>query len=131
MSNLASAILVSAIGGSGSGGSSGVSDVRVAGTSVVADGVASIPTATSSTAGVSKAMDSFGTEIVSGCMAVYTANNSDITRRINPRRPIGPGNFDYAVRMSLCDGQAPMWTEAEQAAAQKRLGILSVSGVSF
>lgn len=34
-----------------------------------------------------------------------------------------PSNLDYAVKAAMCDGKGAAWTDAEQAAARKRMGF--------
>lgn len=41
------------------------------------------------------------------------------------------GQLDKAVKYSLCDGIAAAWTEAEQAAARERFGIIKGEEVGF
>ena len=82
--------LIKALAGSGGGSGSGVSDVQVNGTSVVDDGVANVPLATSSSVGVVKPKMSgsltYGLTINSaGELAVDPANDNALKA--------GTGNF--------------------------------------
>ena len=104
-----------------------VSDVRIKGTSITADGVADIPIATfnNNKYGVVKiGGQSTGIHINSqGALELLSAGNASIYNRVKSPAAITPKNFDYAVKTAMCDGKGAVWTVAEQAAARKRLGI--------
>lgn len=102
----------------------GVQDVQVAGASVVADGVASVPIANTNNAGVAKVLQAYGIKIVNGdILALRSAANDEIDPRISNYRCIVPSNLDYAVKAAMCDGKGAAWTADEQAEARKRMGI--------
>ena len=102
----------------------GVQDVQVAGASVVADGVASVPIANGNNAGVAKVIQAYGIKIVNGnILALRSAANDEIDPRISNYRCIVPSNIDYAVKAAMCDGKGAAWTAEEQAAARERMGI--------
>lgn len=105
----------------------GVSDVQINGTSVVVDGVANVPMANSSTAGVIFVQDAWAGFGVrrneNGYIYVARATNDDINSRSSIYVPVVPNNLDYAVKAAMCDGKGAAWTATEQAAAQQRLGI--------
>ena len=108
-----------------------VKDVQVAGSSVMADGVAKVPnvlclkddgslgvvtppqnTAWNGLIGILR-----GTGRIT--LAVSTAEI------INNRGPqfIGGNTLDYAVKAAMCDGKGAAWTANEQKAARERMGI--------
>lgn len=105
-------------------------DVRIAGQSITADGVADIPIG-GNVAGVVKS----GTGIVvgsDGAMYTMPATNAEISNRKandgygtsdNERCVISPSRLDYAVKAAMCDGKGAAWTAASQAAARERMGI--------
>lgn len=89
-----------------------VKDVQVAGTSVLADGVANIKTNAYQ-----------GVSFNSLHELVLFPAGADV---LNPRvsnRAITPINLDYAVKAAMCDGKGAAWTSAEQAAARSRMGL--------
>lgn len=105
-------------------------DVRIAGKSITADGVADIPIG-----GNAPGVVNSGTGTVVGTNgAMYTmpapyeyisnrvANNSFDTTE-NTRDVISPARLDYAVKAAMCDGKGAAWTAAEKAAARERMGI--------
>lgn len=102
-------------------------DVRIAGTSITADGVADIPLASWTVPGVVKVDNYYGgysSGLFSsdGRLFVNTADNASITAR-SLRQNIDASNLDYAVKAAMCDGNGAAWTAAEQAAARSRMGI--------
>lgn len=100
-----------------------VKDVQVAGTSILADGVANVPIASSTVSGVVKATSWNGIYIdVDGYASVFPAVTDNINKRV-AKSVITPTNLDYAVKAAMCDGKGPAWTSAEQAAARKRMGL--------
>ena len=89
-----------------------VKDVQVAGTSILADGVANI-----------KANAYQGVSFNSLHELVLFPAGADV---LNPRvsnRAITPTNLDYAVKAAMCDGKGAAWTSAEQKAARSRMGV--------
>lgn len=106
------------------GGGGGVTDVHVEGESVVADGVANIPIATATRAGLVAVNAGYGFRIAGGkYLGFYAANEQELSNRVAVSKPIVPTNYDYAVKVAMCDGKGPAWTSDEQAVALKRLGV--------
>lgn len=103
-----------------------VKDVKISGTSVVADGVATIPLANYNTPGVVKVQDinyGLGVGTSNGVLAVAVADTSKISARNSFRFTITTSNYDYAVKAAMCDGKGAAWTNEEKIAARDRLGI--------
>lgn len=92
---------------------SGVSDVKIGSNSIVTGGVATIPTASNTVAGV-----------------IRTASAADVASRAAARALL-TNMIDTAVKAAMCDGAGAAWSAEEQTAAQQRIGILSVEGVRF
>lgn len=109
------------------GSDAAATDVRIAGKSITADGVADIPIAGGTTMGVILADNSSGsysTGLVmsDGRLFLKNAETGEITKR-GHRIPILANNMDYAVKAAMCDGKGAAWTDAEKLAARERLGI--------
>ena len=99
-----------------------VKDVQVGGSSVLADGVANVPIASSSGYGVVKTGSWWGTTInTDGILSTYPALQLNFAERAS-RTVVTPGNLDYAVKAAMCDGKGAAWTDAERLAALLRLG---------
>lgn len=49
-----------------------------------------------------------------------------ISSRGSSNKPIIPYYLDYAVKAAMCDGKGAAWTEDEQVAARKRMGVKEV-----
>ena len=99
-----------------------VKDVQVAGTSVMTDGVANVPVASSSVSGVVKTQSWGGTMMDdSGSLVIYPSTIDHITGRVS-KTVITPINLDYAVKAAMCDGKGAAWTDVERLAALLRLG---------
>lgn len=99
-----------------------VKDVQVGGSSVLADGVANVPIASSSEYGVVKTGSWWGTTInTDGILSTYPALQLNFAERAS-RTVVTPGNLDYAVKAAMCDGKGSAWTDAERLAALLRLG---------
>ena len=109
------------------GSDAAATDVRIAGKSITADGVADIPAAVrgSGTYRVVKLGEySSGLRTNNiGELAVVDANHPVIDKRAHGSYPITTQGFDYAVKAAMCDGKGAAWTDAEQAAARKRMGF--------
>lgn len=106
-------------------------DVRIAGKSITADGVADIPIAGNGTPGVVGVYSLFG--LAQGTTRnIYIVETSiiEINKRSSPYKPITPNTLDYAVKAAMCDGKGAAWTPSEQAAAKKRMGISDSGGSS-
>lgn len=104
-----------------------VKDVQVAGSSVLDGGVANVPMASETKAGVIKAPfadRSFGILLNKDHRPyVVAASEEDITARQTVYRPLVPARMDYAMKAAMCDGKGAAWTEAEQKAARWRMGV--------
>ncbi len=110
-----------------------VSDVKVAGTSVVADGNANIPNVLAlgddGKLRVANAPDKtkwtgpLGVDNT-GLLTTARANNIIINNRTAASlQLLNCACLDYAVKAAMCDGKGAAWTSAEQAAARERMGI--------
>lgn len=102
-----------------------VKDVQVEGTSMVADGVASIPKAETGKIGLASCDNPWvgGLYIgTNGVIRIVQAPTTDIDSRATAPRPITGNNLDYAVKAAMCDGKGAAWTAAEQKAARERMG---------
>lgn len=103
-----------------------VKDVQVAGNSVLDGGVADVPIASATRAGVIR----IGNVQYSGiyvdqngnCYISY-ATNPEIDSRTAQRKTVVCSNLDYAVKAAMCDGKGAAWTDAEQKAARNRMGV--------
>lgn len=113
------------------GGSGGVTDVKVNNATVVADGVANIPLASESSAGVGTAHPNYGIKIQGGRFVTVMATTSNIDSHSGDYRVITPGNLNYAVTAALTDAKHITLTSEQQQTAQEVLGILSVEGVTY
>ena len=110
-----------------------VSDVKVAGTSVVADGTANIPNVLAlgddGKLRVANAPDKtkwtgpLGVDNT-GLLITAGANNIVINSRTAASiQLLNCAYLDYAVKAAMCDGKGPAWTDTEKAAARERMGI--------
>lgn len=100
-------------------------DVRINGTSIVADGVANIPFASLGKYGLAmpRSLDYGINSTSDGRFFINPSNISDVNLRKNQYKPIAPYMLDYAVKAAMCDGIGAAWTAEEQAAARERIGI--------
>lgn len=109
------------------GSDAAATDVRIAGKSITADGVADIPAAVNNGSyGVVKVgvPELGGIQInANGNLSNSAATNEQIDAHAGWFQPIVPSNLDYAVKAAMCDGKGAAWTDAEQAAARKRMGF--------
>ena len=109
------------------GSDAAATDVRIAGKSITADGVADIPAAVNNGSyGVVKvgAPELGGIQInANGNISNIAATNAQIDAHAGWFQPIVPSNLDYAVKAAMCDGKGAAWTAAEQAAARERMGL--------
>lgn len=78
-----------------------VTDVQVNSTSIVNNGVANIPLATTSTAGVGKISNDYGISITSGIFRIYKATDDQIKLGTNNYRPITPSVIPATVFYGL------------------------------
>ena len=100
-----------------------VKDVQVAGSSVLEDGVAKVPIASDTVAGVVKTNSWEGTRMDSyGRVLVFPSTNNHVNTRVS-NTVLTPTNMDYAVKAAMCDGKGAAWTAAEQKAARERMGV--------
>ena len=110
-----------------------VSDVKVAGTSVVADGTANIPNVLAlgddGKLRVANAPDKtkwtgpLGVDNT-GLLTTAGANNIVInSRTASSIQFLNCAYLDYAVKAAMCDGKGTAWTDTEKAAARERMGI--------
>lgn len=105
-------------------------DVRIAGKSITADGVANIPFATNSSVGVVGGYIHGGLYIDNkGMITTNRALVSDIDGRAHMYKPIVPSNLDYAVKAAMCDGKGAAWTADEQSAARERMNAADANKV--
>ena len=104
-----------------------VKDVQVAGSSVLDGGVAKVPIASATRPGVIRVGSANNSgmyidEKDGNCYISY-ATKPEIDGRTAQRKTIVCSNFDYAVKVAMCDGKGAAWTSAEQKAARDRMGI--------
>lgn len=107
----------------------GVQDVKVNGKSIVAgdNGVADLPIANGlNVLGLMKVGSLVNGLSVNpdGSLVINSTTNSYINAR-QYTRPITPINLDYAVKAAMCDGNGAVWTEEEQAASRRRMGLVT------
>lgn len=107
-----------------------VTDVQLGGKSLLKDGVATIPVASSGLGAVWISGGGLKINSSTGWLYLMVASQTDINNRSN-YYPIAGSNLDIAVKAAMTDGKGAAWTEAEQLAAQARLGIISSEGVGF
>lgn len=97
-------------------------DVKVAGKSIVQDGVAEIPVVTGyKTRGIVY-IDSIYNGISvddKGALRCTSYSNSLIQSRMNSI-PVCAGYLDYAVKAAMCDGKGAAWTDVEKTGAWTR-----------
>lgn len=114
------------VGAKGDKGDPGnVQDVRVAGVSVLKDGVANVPIATADAPGVVSVptQQDSGIWNDNGKLRISYATDAEISGRNGTRKSIVCANMDYAVKAAMCDGKGAAWTAADQAAARERMGV--------
>lgn len=110
-----------------------VSDVKVAGTSVVADGNANIPNVLAlgddgklrvvNAPDKTKWTGPLGVDNT-GLLTTAGANNIVInSRTASSIQLLNCAYLDYAVKAAMCDGKGTAWTDTEKAAARERMGI--------
>lgn len=116
-------------------------DVRIAGESIVQDGVAEIPVAghTSPTqirrTGLVCVPSGYGIAFQYNTHNLIISNPS--TSLIDGRNNMWQADYyattlrkiDYAVKAAMCDGKGTAWTADEQAAARERIGITDFKNV--
>lgn len=105
-----------------------VNDIKLNNTSIVSDGVASIPFADNNrnSHGVVSVNSDSGLFVQNGYMTVDPASAdglSNLRSNLSYRRPIVPYNLDLAVKVAMCDGKGNSWTTEEKLGALARLGV--------
>lgn len=102
-----------------------IKDVQVAGTSVMTDGVANVPIASATRAGVVSILNPVDSGIWNdnGILKISFATDAEISTRFGFRKTIVCANLDTAVKAAMCDGKGAAWTDAEQKAARERMGV--------
>lgn len=120
------------VGAKGDKGEPGnVQDVRVAGVSVLTDGVANVPNVIcirdDKSIGVVNPPQSTVWEGLIGISAntgrIILAPSTQATINNRGSQLIGGNTLDYAVKAAMCDGKGAAWTANEQKAARERIGI--------
>jgi hypothetical protein len=104
----------------------GVTDVQVNGTSVVTDGVANVPVASSSTPGVSKVDSQFGIKISNGTLVINSAGAEQIKAKSTTLRPVAINDFPRAVFYHLAYAAG----DSTQAASSNAVGAYTESAKS-
>ena len=100
-----------------------IPDVQVNGTSIVQDGVANVPVATSSTLGAVKVSPNQGISAFSaGDLCIVGANENEIKNKQQSYKPITPKNLDLAVKTSLTTNALEL-TDEEKQSTKDWLGI--------
>ena len=111
----------------GSGGGSGITDVQVNGTSVVTDGVANVPVASTVGLGVVYVSASYGTNInANGRLFVQKASESQIKAGIQEFTPVVPGTQHFAVFYGLAKAAG----DATQSASENEVGTYTPAAKS-
>lgn len=101
-----------------------VNDVKINGTSILTNGVADIPIATSNSVGLVRANGTYGVALGSnGNLTIARAGDTYIDSRNSGYLPIVPSTLDYAVKQAMCDGKGAEWSDVEKANARKRMGL--------
>lgn len=115
------------VGAKGDKGDPGnVRDVRVAGVSMLKDGVANVPIATADAPGVVSIVSPQDSGIWNdkGNLKISYATDTEISGRSGTRKAIVCANMDYAVKAAMCDGKGAAWTANEQKKARERIGAV-------
>lgn len=113
------------------GSDAAATDVRIAGKSITAGGVADIPLASTTQEGVTKYDPYGGMAATERGWGVSPALNTQIdNRNASHFAIVADSHLDYAVKAAMCDGKGAAWSAAEQAAAKKRMGISDSGGSS-
>lgn len=99
-------------------------DVRIAGESIVQDGVADIPKADTNTHNLGLIRVNAGNGFAvsaDGTLNIIECTDDSLKKRY--ARIVSGNVIDYAVKAAMCDGKGTTWTAEEQAAARERMGI--------
>lgn len=117
-------------------------DVQINGQSIVSDGVANVPVASSSAIGVVKVNSSYGTIVTANTLRIYGAGNADIKEELSGYRPIVPKYQHVATFYGLAKSAGDTtqsqssnavgnYTEDAKSAISEMLGgSVSVSGTT-
>ena len=98
-------------------------DVRIAGESIVQDGVAEIPKADTNTHNLGLIRVNAGNGFAvsaDGTLNIIECTDDSLKKRY--ARIVSGNVIDYAVKAAMCDGKGTAWTAEEQAAARERMG---------
>lgn len=99
-------------------------DVRIAGESIVQDGVAEIPKADTNTHNLGLIRVNAGNGFAvsaDGTLKIIECTDDSLKKRY--ARIVSGNVIDYAVKTAMCDGKGTAWTAEEQAAARERMGL--------
>lgn len=105
-------------------------DVRIAGESIVQDGVAEIPKADTNTHNLGLIRVNAGNGFAvsaDGTLNIIECTDDSLKKRY--ARIVSGNVIDYAVKAAMCDGKGTAWTAEEQAAARERIGITDFKNV--
>ena len=100
-------------------GSGAVSDVKVNGSSVVQNGIANVPLASTSAPGVAKVSSNFGTNMYNGIMFLAKATDAEIKAGTKDYKPI----VSYNQHLAAFYGLAKAAGDSTQAASDNVVGI--------
>ena len=98
-------------------------DVRIAGESIVQDGVAEIPKADTNTHNLGLIRVNAGNGFAvsaDGTLNIIECTDDSLKKR--SARIVSGNVIDYAVKAAMCDGKGTAWTADEQTAARERMG---------
>lgn len=98
-------------------------DVRIAGESIVQDGVAEIPKADTNTHNLGLIRVNAGNGFAvsaDGTLNIIECTDDSLKKRY--ARIVSGNVIDYAVKVAMCDGKGTAWTADEQTAARERMG---------
>lgn len=100
-----------------------IPDIQINGTSIVQEGVANIPRATTSVLGVVKVSPNQGISAFSqGDLCIISANQNEISAKTQSYKPIVPKNLDYAVKLSITTNTIDL-TDEEQNSVKSWIGV--------
>lgn len=120
----------------------GVQDVQVNGVSVLSDGVANVPVASSSNVGVVRTLADRGTVMTGNAVSIYPASDDNVKGGNNPYRPIVPAQQHQSAFYGLAKAAGDTtqssssnavgnYTDSAKSAISQMLsGSVSVSGTT-
>ena len=123
-------------------GGGAVDDVQINGTSIVNQGTANIPLATSSAPGVAKVNSNYGVQISNGSLLTSIASGNEIKNTSTLYKVITPSNLNSAVfyglakaagdttQAALAYGVGTYTEDAKSAISEMLNGAVSVSGTT-